>query len=248
MKVNGGLGTLERRVADRVTLELDCRWKRLPAGAAKTLLESGGFSDIADFSDFEGALGGGATDGQVRTADLSVSGMQLAGDLRLVDGSALEKDWELAVDVLVPGQAVPIRTLARVVWVAPPGPSPRQAGLCFLAIKQADVERLVRLQVESLTAKTKLLEAERSKLAEDVVRLQNAQVQLLQGQKLEAIGQVAAGVAHDFNNILTIIGANAELLGYSLGPDHPERQSVLEIERAVVRASTLTKKLLAFSP
>ncbi|WP_371395528.1 ATP-binding protein [Fretibacter rubidus] len=71
--------------------------------------------------------------------------------------------------------------------------------------------------------------------------------QLVQSQKMQAIGQLAAGVAHDFNNILTIIRLNADdLLGrHPIGdPSYPELQ---EINSNVSRAAGLVKKLLAFS-
>jgi PAS domain S-box-containing protein len=71
--------------------------------------------------------------------------------------------------------------------------------------------------------------------------------QLRQAQKMEAVGQLAAGVAHDFNNILTIIQANA-----SLGLSEPNLDPMLkdcleQISIAAERAATLTRQLLAFS-
>jgi signal transduction histidine kinase/ActR/RegA family two-component response regulator len=64
--------------------------------------------------------------------------------------------------------------------------------------------------------------------------------QLAESQKMEAIGKLAGGVAHDFNNMLTAI------LGYA-GPKSPIQQQALQIRKAAESAATLTQKLLAFS-
>ena len=81
--------------------------------------------------------------------------------------------------------------------------------------------------------------------AEDKNReLQNS---LLQSQKMEAIGLLAGGVAHDFNNILTVINGNAQLMKMDLDKKHPHIDTLIEIEDAGNRAQGLTGQLLAFS-
>lgn len=70
---------------------------------------------------------------------------------------------------------------------------------------------------------------------------------LRHSQKMEAVGQLAAGVAHDFNNILTIVKGHACLLAEDEGLDSVKRESLEHITRASDRAAELTRQLLAFS-
>jgi two-component system cell cycle sensor histidine kinase/response regulator CckA len=84
-------------------------------------------------------------------------------------------------------------------------------------------------------------------LARDIARRALLERQLRQAQKMEAIGQLAAGVAHDFNNILTVIQGHAGLLERTLTDNKVSSKSVTEISKAAVRASTLIRQLLMFS-
>jgi PAS domain S-box-containing protein len=81
----------------------------------------------------------------------------------------------------------------------------------------------------------------------DITERRALEEQLRQSQKLEAIGRLAGGVAHDFNNILMSIMGAADLLLMQLATDDPARGEVSEVKQSVIRGAGLTHQLLAFS-
>jgi two-component system, cell cycle sensor histidine kinase and response regulator CckA len=81
----------------------------------------------------------------------------------------------------------------------------------------------------------------------DVTASLALEAQFLQAQKMEAVGRLAGGVAHDFNNVLSVVLSYAELIAGDLPPESPHRADLEEIRRAGLRAAGLTRQLLAFS-
>ncbi len=86
--------------------------------------------------------------------------------------------------------------------------------------------------------------SERRRMEEERERLQG---QLLQSQKMESVGRLAGGVAHDFNNMLQAILGNANLAVLELPPGHAARECLDEIQDSAKRSAELTKQLLAFA-
>ncbi len=95
---------------------------------------------------------------------------------------------------------------------------------------------------------SRLAPAVRRAMQEVAARAERKQLeaQFIEGQKMDVIGQLAGGVAHDFNNILAIIIGCSDMLSLKLGPDHALLKYTEEIRLASQRAAGLTRQLLVF--
>jgi PAS domain S-box-containing protein len=86
-----------------------------------------------------------------------------------------------------------------------------------------------------------------SNVTHDITRIKKIEAQFIEAQKMEVIGQLAVGVAHDFNNVLAVIMGCSEMITANLGADNPLRKYSEEIRHASDRAAGLTRQLLIFS-
>ena len=146
----------------------------------------------------------------------------------------------MRLDVLVPGEQARVLVSGDEGWA-------RQAPWTALNVT-AHHRSGRRFAVEvSLTEHMNGRERRVTGIVRDVSERYRMEAQLLQAQKMEAVGRLTGGIAHDFNNLLTAIGGYAEMSLPQLEPGDPLHSRILDIRRAAERASNLTRKLLAFS-
>lgn len=81
----------------------------------------------------------------------------------------------------------------------------------------------------------------------DVSEQKRMEAQLIQAQKMEAIGTLAGGIAHDFNNLLMVIQGNVSLMLLDVNPAHPHHEMLRTIEKQVQSGSRLTSQLLGYA-
>ena len=110
------------------------------------------------------------------------------------------------------------------VAVAPPGREPVTVEVSARALPDGTVQAIAR----------------------DITERKRLQERAAHSQRLEALGRLAGGVAHDFNNVLTVIAGNAEVLKATVGSDGPAAELAAQILDAAARAGRLTRQLLAF--
>jgi PAS domain S-box-containing protein len=124
------------------------------------------------------------------------------------------------------------------------------------ARKNAELERerLVRELASERTALSSLTRTLEERVKERTVQLEtetamreSAQVQLLQIQKMESVGQLTGGIAHDFNNLLMAIMGSLEILRKRMPPDPGMRRLLDGAMQGATRAKTLTQRMLAFA-
>jgi len=84
-------------------------------------------------------------------------------------------------------------------------------------------------------------------IAEDVTERHALEEQLRRSQRMEAVGRLARGVAHDFNNVLAAIIGSGDLLQMQLSENDPARVEAMEIQKAAERGASLTRRLLTFA-
>jgi signal transduction histidine kinase/DNA-binding response OmpR family regulator len=116
-----------------------------------------------------------------------------------------------------------------------------------LEASNARMQHEVAVRIEAEEAVRQLNNSLEARIRERTTELEKTHAQLRQSQKLEAIGQLTGGVAHDFNNVLQVISGNLQLLQMSLA-GNPEAQRRLETAAfAADRGAKLSSQLLAFA-
>jgi two-component system, NtrC family, sensor kinase len=114
-----------------------------------------------------------------------------------------------------------------------------------------ELNRRANLKLDQLThmveRRTRELQTANQDLRREIQERLQAERQLRQAQKMEAVGQLAAGVAHDFNNILTVIHGHCSMLLMRLGEQGAHAKSLTEIRLSAERAANLVRQLLMFS-
>jgi len=110
-----------------------------------------------------------------------------------------------------------------------------------------ELEKRVAERTTTLQRTAESLERTNGELQQQMELSRKLEDQLLQSQKMEAIGRLAGGVAHDFNNVLTVILGYNGMVMDELGDQPRLLEKAAEVQRAAERAAGLTKQLLAFS-
>jgi len=114
-------------------------------------------------------------------------------------------------------------------------------------LRMADLETMVSQRTRELRLSNDQLQVEIAERIQAERALKESQEMVLRQERLAAVGQLSAGVAHDFNNIMTVIQGHASLLQMQGQVPDFAQDSLREIETAAVRAARLTQQLLAFS-
>lgn len=100
--------------------------------------------------------------------------------------------------------------------------------------------------IESLKLLAEVL-SEGYRRSQDLEALERTEKQLLQAQKMEAIGQLAGGVAHDFNNMVSVVTGYCSLMLQDIDESHPHYPFIMEIDKSGKKTTMLVRQLLAFS-
>jgi len=125
--------------------------------------------------------------------------------------------------------------------------APYEAG----GVKKNGEEFPIRLEARNIPYKGKMVRTvefrDLTEQKENESEKEQLQAKLNQAQKMESIGRLAGGVAHDFNNMLSIILGNTEMVLEDLDPTNPSIPNLKEVQKAAQRSSNLTRQLLAFA-
>ena len=160
--------------------------------------------------------------------------VDVLGDARLLYGQVVAEDRDLLGRREEHSRATLTRFSAEVRFRLPSG-----------ELRWAMLTSTPRLSGDDIVWDGIEVDITERKLAEE--ERQILESQLAQAQKMDSIGQLAGGVAHDFNNMLGVILGNTEMALESTSPEQPLHAELLEVRKAAERSANLTRQLLAFA-
>ena len=165
------------------------------------------------------------------------------------DEEGLERAYELGRRAISQGLGViDLASIHTSAWTSvSPDPDEAHRAWQFFAAALAPFEMALRGFREANQALKKAADTLEQRVQERTNELRTTEQQLRQSQKMDAIGRLAGGVAHDFNNILSVIISLSDVVQEDLPPDSPLKNDLQEINKAGVRGAALTKQLLMFS-
>ncbi len=192
------------------------------------LRESGPSPEVASFADLPVPIMRLSPQGEVRQANRLA--VQLVGQVQ-PDKSNIED--------MMQGLGYPIRE-----WLARAAEEDAVPRSEFLRLTRKDKEVFVQVTLSRI-----LQDGQVCLIAvlNDATELKTLEAQFVQGQKMQAVGQLAGGVAHDFNNLLTAISGHCDLLLLRHDQNDPNYGDLVQINQNANRAAALVSQLLAFS-
>jgi two-component system, cell cycle sensor histidine kinase and response regulator CckA len=148
------------------------------------------------------------------------------------------------VELLLPGALRQGHTKHRAKYFESPHPRPMGIGLDLMARRNDGTEFAVEVSLSHVHTDEGLFAIA---FVSDISQRKRLEEQLMHSQKMEAVGRLAGGVAHDFNNMLTVIAGYERMILDELPQGDPLREYAEEVLDAAHRAAELTNQLLTFS-